>query len=224
MSITVKVTSDFICPWCQIGEKRLLNAIESLPKDISVEIEWLPFELNPDMPLQGIDRKTYRTMKFGSWEQAQARDAQTIAAGAEDGVRFEYDKIQITPNTFAAHRLAWLAAQEGKQPVVVLAILNAYFHEGPGYRQSRCPGRDRARRWSVRRRRQGLPGKRGGDRGRAGLNARCPRSGHSRCSTLRYRGLCSQRCPVSRSPASGVDGGAQAKGGDGGGERGRVGG
>ncbi len=130
MSITVKVTSDFICPWCQIGEKRLLNAIESLPKDISVEIEWLPFELNPDMPLQGIDRKTYRTMKFGSWEQAQARDAQTIAAGAEDGVRFEYDKIQITPNTFAAHRLAWLAAQEGKQPVVVLAILNAYFHEG----------------------------------------------------------------------------------------------
>lgn len=130
MSITVKVTSDFICPWCQIGEKRLLNAIEALPNDIAVEIEWLPFELNPDMPVQGIDRKTYRTMKFGSWEQAQARDAQTVAAGAEDGVRFNYDKIHVTPNTFAAHRLAWLAGQEGKQPAVVLAILNAYFHEG----------------------------------------------------------------------------------------------
>lgn len=130
MSIIVKVTSDFICPWCQIGEKRLLNAIETLPDNITVEIEWLPFELNPEMPLQGIDRKTYRTMKFGSWEQAQARDAQTVAAGAEDGVRFDYDKIHITPNTFAAHRLAWLAGQEGKQPSVVLAILNAYFHEG----------------------------------------------------------------------------------------------
>ena len=130
MAVSIKITSDFICPWCQIGEKRLFKAIESLPDDVAVDIEWLPYELNPEMPVQGIDRKVYRTMKFGSWERSQALDARTIAAGAGDGVQLNYERIKITPNTFAAHRLAWYAARQGRQRPMVVAILTAYFEEG----------------------------------------------------------------------------------------------
>lgn len=130
MAVSVKVTSDFICPWCQIGKQRLQNALDSLPEDVDVDITWQPFELNPEMPVQGIDRKVYRTMKFGSWERSQALDARTIAAGAGDGVQLNYDRIKVTPNTFAAHRLAWYAAAHDRQRPMVEAILSAYFEEG----------------------------------------------------------------------------------------------
>lgn len=130
MSLTVKLTSDFICPWCLIGERRLFQAINSLPKGVNVDVQWLPFEPNPDMPAQGMDRKTYRSLKFGSWEHSQMLDAQTIAAGRADGITFEYNKINRTPNTFAAHQVSWLAAREGKQHAVVVGLLNGYFTQG----------------------------------------------------------------------------------------------
>ena len=130
MPVSIKVTSDFICPWCQIGKQRLQSALDSLPDDVDVDISWQPFELNPEMPVQGIDRKVYRTMKFGSWERSQALDARTVAAGAADGVQFNYDRIKVTPNTFAAHRLAWYAAGQDRQRPMVEAILSAYFEEG----------------------------------------------------------------------------------------------
>jgi predicted DsbA family dithiol-disulfide isomerase len=66
MSIAVSVTSDFICPWCLVGERRLTKAISTLPKGIEVDIEWKPFELNPNMPAEGMDRRLYRSLKFGS--------------------------------------------------------------------------------------------------------------------------------------------------------------
>ena len=78
MLIQIKVTSDFICPSCYIGEKRLAHAVESLPAGIEVRLQWLPFELNPEMPLEGMDRKVYRSQKFGSWQRSQAMDAQTV--------------------------------------------------------------------------------------------------------------------------------------------------
>ena len=81
MQIQINVTSDFICPWCYIGEKRLALAIEGLPAGIDVQLQWLPFELNPSMPSEGMDRKTYRSRKFGSWERSQAMDVQTVVAG-----------------------------------------------------------------------------------------------------------------------------------------------
>lgn len=130
MPITVKMTSDFICPWCLIGEKRLFQAIEELPEGIEVEVEWLPFELNPDMQKEGMDRKVYRSLKFGSWERSRALDAHTVAAGKADGISFDYDSIARTPNTFAAHRVSWLAAREGRQRAVVEGLLNGYFTQG----------------------------------------------------------------------------------------------
>lgn len=71
MTITVTITSDFICPWCLIGERRLSKAIDSLPDGTDVELKWLPFELNSEMRPEGMDRKTYRSLKFGSWERSQ---------------------------------------------------------------------------------------------------------------------------------------------------------
>ena len=130
MTVTVKLTSDFICPWCLIGSRRLALAIDALPAAVAVETQWLPFELNPDMPAEGVDRRTYRTRKFGSWDRSQALDAQTVAAGAPDGVVFDYDRMTRTPNTFQAHRLSLLAARAGCQQTVAEAVLQAYFVDG----------------------------------------------------------------------------------------------
>lgn len=130
MSITVKVTSDFICPWCHIGAARLFNAIKTLPAEVEVAVQFLPFELNPGMPKEGIDRKLYRTRKFGSWERSLELDAHTIAVSESDGVVFNYERITRTANTFDAHRLSWLAAREGNQRAVAEGIFEAYFCQG----------------------------------------------------------------------------------------------
>jgi predicted DsbA family dithiol-disulfide isomerase len=130
MNIQISITSDFICPWCYIGEKRLARAIERLPSGIEVQLQWLPFELNPDMPPEGMDRGTYLSHKFGSWERVQAMQARIELAGGGDGATFDYQRIQRTPNTFLAHRLSWLAQREGKQRSFVEAAFQAYFAYG----------------------------------------------------------------------------------------------
>jgi predicted DsbA family dithiol-disulfide isomerase len=145
VTLTIEITSDFICPWCLVVDARLNRAIEQLngqPEEAPaaalsklktpVEIKriWYPFELNPTMPEAGMDRKTYRSNKFGSWEYSQFLDAQTIQATASDGIEFRYDLMQVTPNTLKAHRLTWLADQEGKATEMVERILRAYFSEG----------------------------------------------------------------------------------------------
>ena len=130
MPVQISITSDFICPWCYIGEKRLARAIERLPGGIEVQLEWLPFELNPEMPPEGMDRRTYLSNKFGSWERVQAMQARIELAGGGDGAIFDYQRIQRTPNTFLAHRLSWLAQREGRQRPFVEAAFQAYFAQG----------------------------------------------------------------------------------------------
>ncbi|MBD2534739.1 DsbA family oxidoreductase [Nostoc flagelliforme FACHB-838] len=130
MTLTIEITSDFICPWCLVVDKRLNRAIEQLKTPIEIKRLWYPFELNPTMPEAGIDRKTYRSNKFGSWEYSQALDAQTMQAAIGDGIEFRYDLMQVTPNTLKAHRLSWFAEQEGKVTEMVERILNAYFTQG----------------------------------------------------------------------------------------------
>ncbi|MEO0377947.1 MAG: DsbA family protein, partial [Cyanobacteria bacterium P01_A01_bin.17] len=76
MALTISITSDFICPWCLVAESRLNKAIEQLDSSVKIERIWYPFELNPDMPPAGMDRKLYRRTKFGSWEYSQQLDAQ----------------------------------------------------------------------------------------------------------------------------------------------------
>ncbi|MGL4880971.1 MAG: DsbA family oxidoreductase [Waterburya sp.] len=145
MTLTIEITSDFICPWCLVAETRLNKAIASLAvlKDtaahigiaqlnspIAIKQIWYPFELNPTMPEAGMDRKAYRSMKFGSWSYSQQLDAQTIQATKEDGINFRYDLMSKTPNTLKAHRLTWLAATSDKATEMATRIFNAYFAEG----------------------------------------------------------------------------------------------
>lgn len=130
MQIPIRVTSDFVCPWCYIGEKRLLRAVEPLSIDLDIQLQWLPFELNPDMPPEGMDRQTYLSRKFGSLERVRTIQDTLVLAGREDGASFNYDALKRTPNTFLAHRVSWLAQREGRQRAFVAATLQAYFADG----------------------------------------------------------------------------------------------
>jgi len=130
MRIEVKVTSDFICPWCLVGERRLRKAMETLPAEVTVTLAFRPFELNPDMPPEGRDRNAYRAAKFGSLERSKAMDAQIAAIGRADGIAFNHDKIARTPNTFAAHRLMWLAEREGEPSRLADLLFTGYFTDG----------------------------------------------------------------------------------------------
>lgn len=124
----INVISDVICPWCWIGKRRLQKAIAAF--DRKVEVRWLPFQLNPMMPKEGISRRDYRTRKFGSWGRSLELDAQVAAAGRTEGIDFAFDKMERTPNTLDAHRLIWLAEEQGMQDAVVEALFRAYFAEG----------------------------------------------------------------------------------------------
>ena len=123
------VVSDVICPWCFVANKNLERALDLLPnRDCS--IVWRPYELNPGMPKEGMDRREYRSRKFGSWEHSLALDAQVAQAGQQAGITFRHDLIKRTPNTLNAHRLIWFAQHEGVQDAVVEGLFEAYFTEG----------------------------------------------------------------------------------------------
>ena len=130
MNLAIEVISDVICPWCYIGKRRLEKAIAALGGPHGVRVQWHAFQLNPAMPKEGISRKEYRTRKFGSWERSLELDSKVIAVGETEGIRFAFDRIDRTPNTLDAHRLIWLAEQQGCQDAVVEALFRAYFTEG----------------------------------------------------------------------------------------------
>jgi predicted DsbA family dithiol-disulfide isomerase len=130
MKLGVDVISDVICPWCFIGKRRLEKAVAAIEGQNEVLVRWLPFQLNPAMPKEGINRKEYRIAKFGSWERSQELDAKVVAVGETEGIHFAFDRIERTPNTLDAHRLIWLAGKEGVQDAVVEALFRAYFTEG----------------------------------------------------------------------------------------------
>lgn len=130
MTVTVDVISDVICPWCWVGKRRLETAVAAVAGTHAVVVRWHPFQLNPDMPPGGVERRAYRAAKFGSWERSLELDARLAAVGAEEGIEFAFDRIARTPNTLAAHRLIRLAGRHGVQDAVVEALFRAYFAEG----------------------------------------------------------------------------------------------
>jgi predicted DsbA family dithiol-disulfide isomerase len=129
-NLSVEVYSDVVCPWCYVGKRRLERALAQLNGGAQARISWRPFQLNPTMPLDGMDRSTYLKAKFGSLEAFGQMKEQLLTAGADERIPFAFEKIQRTPNTFAAHRLAWYAAQQGKQDQVMEALFRAYFLNG----------------------------------------------------------------------------------------------
>lgn len=92
MSIKVIITSGFLCPWCYLGEARLQKAVQSLRLENRVELKWRPYELNLDMPAEGMDRQAYRSRKFG-WERSLHMDAQLTVLGREEGLNFNFPAI-----------------------------------------------------------------------------------------------------------------------------------
>ncbi len=127
--VKLDILSDPICPWCYIGKANLERALERAP-DHPFEIEWHPFQLNPDMPREGVDRRSYLEEKFGGKDRAIAIYARVEAAAQAAGLTINFAAMDRTPNTLDAHRLIHWAGIEGRQNAVVNALFRAYFVEG----------------------------------------------------------------------------------------------
>ena len=127
--ITLDILSDPICPWCYIGKANLDRALEARPEH-ALTIQWHPFQLNPDMPEGGMDRREYLETKFGGKENAVRIYARIAGAAEAAGLKIDFGAIQRTPNTIDAHRLIHWAGLEGRQTAVVSRLFKAYFEEG----------------------------------------------------------------------------------------------
>jgi predicted DsbA family dithiol-disulfide isomerase len=125
----IDIVSDVICPWCFIGKRRLEKAL-SLRSDLAVDVTWRPFQLNPDMPPEGMERKAYVTAKFGGGGHADRIYANVAEVGESIGIPFAFDRIRRTPNTRDAHRLIRWAAAQGRADPVVEGLFRAYFIDG----------------------------------------------------------------------------------------------
>ena len=128
--ITVDIVSDAICPWCFIGKRRFEQAMAAAPQDVEILVAWRPYQLNPEMPSEGMDRKAYLSAKFGGDAKADTIYERVRAAGASVGIDFNFAGIPRTPNTIDAHRLIGLAGRAGRQDAVVEGLFRAYFLEG----------------------------------------------------------------------------------------------
>ena len=126
--LTIDIYSDVICPWCFVGKRRMERGLALAGQ--AATVRWHPFELNLDMPHEGVERRAYRIKKFGTWERSLELDANIVRAGAGEGLTFNFDKMARTPNTFDAHRIIWLAGEKGVQDAVVEALFQAYFTDG----------------------------------------------------------------------------------------------
>ena len=127
----IDVISDAICPWCYIGKRQLERALALLATDgLDFSVLWHPFQLNPDMPAEGVDRAAYRAQKFGSVERSREIDQRVTDAAAGAGLEFHLEKLTRTPNTVDAHRVIRMAGLNGVQDGVVEALFEAYFCNG----------------------------------------------------------------------------------------------
>lgn len=130
-TVSVDVISDVVCPWCYIGQKRLDQAVASLP-EIDVDIHWKPYQLDPTIPPEGKDRKAYMLAKFGSEDRLKQIHDRIVPLGAAEGIDFAFDAIKIAANTLDAHRvIRWSAsAGDGVQDRVTKALFAANFEKG----------------------------------------------------------------------------------------------
>jgi predicted DsbA family dithiol-disulfide isomerase len=127
--VKVEIWSDVVCPWCYIGKRRLERALRQRPQP-ALTRRWRAFQLNPGLPASGMDRRQYMVAKFGSLDRAHRLYEAVSRVGAQEGIRFEFDRIARTPNTVRSHRLLYAAAEEGKQAELLELIFAAYFTQG----------------------------------------------------------------------------------------------
>ncbi|ATE80198.1 DsbA family oxidoreductase [Pseudomonas frederiksbergensis] len=130
-SVSIDFISDVVCPWCALGATALEQAIENVAGEVTVELTFKPFELNPDMPAEGENAVAHLMRKYGrSAEDVAAGKVMQIARGEAIGFKFDLDKRSHFYNTFDAHRLLLWALQEGRQVALKKALLRAYFTDG----------------------------------------------------------------------------------------------
>ena len=125
----IKIFADTICGWCFIGQAKLNKALKSFPKT-KFEIEHVPFQLNPDMPKEGIERSKYLEIKFGGKEFAQTMYNRMTEEAKKEGLSFNLDSIKKTPNTVLSHLLINLAEKINVQSQIKENIYHSYFIEG----------------------------------------------------------------------------------------------
>lgn len=128
--LRIDVFADVVCPFCYIGLKR----IDDLAEAQHLVVRWVPFQLRPDMPIEGAEWKPYATEKFGG-EQGMRRAFQHVEQYAcDDDLCFRFDDVASAPNTVDAHRLILLAGERGVQTQVALSVMKGYFEEGADVR------------------------------------------------------------------------------------------
>jgi predicted DsbA family dithiol-disulfide isomerase len=128
-TMSVDIYSDTVCPWCYLGKRRFELALAGRPQ-YEPRINWRPFELNPDLPWEGVDRAGYLASKFGDSAQIEASEAALVRHGSAVGLEFRFDLIKRLPNTRRSHLLIAHAARQGLSSEVVERIMQAYFEEG----------------------------------------------------------------------------------------------
>lgn len=123
------VIVDVVCPWCFLGKRRLDAAIAEL-NDLDIEVRYRPFQLDPSIPAEGIEREEYVIGKFGSADALDEAHARLFALGADVGITYAFDLIEKTPNTLDAHRLVRWAAEEGLGDPMIERLFSLFFEEG----------------------------------------------------------------------------------------------
>lgn len=130
-TVRIDVISDVVCPWCFLGQRRLDRAI-ALADGIEVDVRWRPYQLDPTIPAEGLERKSYMLAKFGSADRLKQAHDNLVGAGAAEGIPFAFDAITVAPNTLDAHRVIRWAGSAGPEVQNRLArrLFELYFQEG----------------------------------------------------------------------------------------------
>jgi predicted DsbA family dithiol-disulfide isomerase len=125
--ISIDVVSDVVCPWCYIGKRRLDKAVASLSDDFDIHIQYHPFELNPQIPANGLDQKSYLVEKFGGEDRYEMLTGRVTEIASEEGIIFDYDNQKISPNTKKLHAVIQFAGTKGLEKETVEILFRSYF-------------------------------------------------------------------------------------------------
>ena len=127
--VIIDVVSDAVCPWCFVGKRRLEAALGQTG-EAGVSVRWRPYQLDPTIPAEGLDRRAYMKAKFRDDSRLAEVHDRLKSLGAEVGIQFDFDAIARAPNTLDAHRLIRWAAEAGAQDQVVERLFSDYFEKG----------------------------------------------------------------------------------------------
>ncbi len=125
----IDIYSDTVCPWCYLGKRRFELSLAARPQ-YEPRVTWRPYELNPDLPAEGVDRAAYLTARLGDSDRVALAHAELTLQGEASGIDFRFDLIKRMPNTRRSHLLIAHAARSGRQSAVMDRVMGAYFEEG----------------------------------------------------------------------------------------------